>query len=159
MASTVLLTGASGYVGGRLLPLLEARGHTLRCLARRPEHLRARTGPGTEVVRGDVLDGDSLAAALRGVEQAYYLVHSMGTAGAFEAEDRRGAENFARAGRASGLRRIVYLGGLGEDEPGLSPHLRSRHEVGAILRASGVPTLELRASIVIGSGSLSFEMV
>ncbi len=159
MTGLILLTGASGYVGGRLLPALEARAHAVRCLARRPEHLDGRTGPGTEVVAGDVLDPDSLAAALKGVEVAYYLVHSMGSAGAFEDEDRRAAENFGRAARAAGVRRIVYLGGLGRSDPELSPHLRSRHEVGEVLRASGVPVLELRASIVIGSGSLSFEMV
>ncbi len=159
MTGLILLTGASGYVGGRLLPALEARAHAVRCLARRPEHLDGRTGPGTEVVAGDVLDPDSLAAALAGVEVAYYLVHSMGSAGAFEDEDRRAAENFGRAARAAGVRRIVYLGGLGRSDPELSPHLRSRHEVGEVLRASGVQVLELRASIVIGSGSLSFEMV
>jgi uncharacterized protein YbjT (DUF2867 family) len=155
----VLLTGATGYVGGRLLPALEARGVRVRCLARRPEHLRHRVGPGTEVVQGDVLDPASLAHALRDVDVAYYLVHSMGSAGAFEAQDRRGAEHFGRAARTAGVRRIVYLGGLGEPDRALSPHLRSRHEVGDVLRASGVPVVELRASIVIGSGSLSFELV
>jgi len=159
MVRLVLLTGASGYVGGRLLPALEARGLAVRCLARRPAHLAGRMGPGTTVVAGDVLDPASLASALAGVEVAYYLVHSMGAADGFEEQDRRGAENFAHAARAAGVRRIVYLGGLGEAEPGLSPHLRSRHEVGDVLRASGVQVLELRASIVIGSGSLSFEMV
>ncbi len=115
--------------------------------------------PATEIVRGDVLDRGSLDAALTGIEVAYYLVHSMGAAEAFEASDRRGAENFGAAALAAGVRRIVYLGGLGEDRSDLSAHLRSRHEVGEILRASGVPVVELRASIVIGSGSLSFEMV
>ncbi len=159
MTGLVLLTGATGYVGGRLLAELEARGHTVRCLARRPEYLAGRTGPRTEVVRGDVLDQPSLELALRGVETAYYLVHSMGSTGDFEAEDRRGAEGFGRAAKACGVRRIVYLGGLGQAESELSPHLHSRHEVGELLRACGVPVVELRASIVIGSGSLSFEMV
>ena len=154
----ILVTGATGYVGGRLVAAFERKGVPVRCLARRPEHLRARVAPSTEVVQGDVLDRASLDAALAGVEVAYYLVHSMG-AEDFEADDRRGAENFGDAARAAGVRRIVYLGGLGEDQPDLSPHLRSRHEVGAILRRSGVPVVELRASIVIGSGSLSFEMV
>lgn len=154
----ILVTGATGYVGGRLVAAFERQGVPVRCLARRPEHLRARVAPSTEVVQGDVLDRASLDAALKGVEVAYYLVHSMG-AEDFEADDRRGAENFGAAARAAGVRRIVYLGGLGEDRPDLSPHLRSRHEVGAILRRSGVPVVELRASIVIGSGSLSFEMV
>jgi uncharacterized protein YbjT (DUF2867 family) len=155
----VLLTGASGYVGGRLLPALEARNVRVRVLARRPEHLGRRTGPHTEVVRGDVLDPFSLMRVMPGVDTAYYLVHSMGAAGGFEETDRVAAESFGRAARDAGVRRIVYLGGLGDAEQRLSPHLRSRHEVGEILRRSGVPTIELRASIVIGSGSLSFEMV
>ncbi len=159
MSGLVLLTGATGYVGGRLLAELEARGHAVRCLARRPGNLAGRTGPRTEVVGGDVLDPASLQRALRGVEAAYYLVHSMGSRGNFEDEDRRGAQAFGRAARDCGVRRIVYLGGLGEADDALSPHLRSRHEVGEVLGASGVPVLELRASIVIGSGSLSFEMV
>jgi uncharacterized protein YbjT (DUF2867 family) len=157
----VLLTGVSGYVGGRLLPRLEQRGLPVRCLARRPEFLSGRVGPTTEIVQGDVLRPESLAPALEGVHTAYYMVHSMGSAGSegFEARDRLGAENFARAARAAGVRRIVYLGGLGDEEGELSPHLRSRHEVGRVLRASGVPVIEFRASIVIGSGSFSFEML
>ena len=153
-----LVTGATGYVGGRLLRELAARGERVRCLARRPEFLEPRVAPGTEVVRGDVLQPESLAAAMAGVEVAYYLIHSMGSGRDFESEDRRGAHSFAAAAREAGVERIVYLGGLGH-EPGLSRHLRSRQEVGRILRESGVPTIELRASIVIGSGSLSFEMV
>ena len=155
----ILLTGATGYVGGRLLRRLEEQGCTVRCLARRPEFLQSHAGPQTELARGDVLDPASLKPALRGVDTAYYLVHSMGSAGNFEEQDRQAARNFAAAAREAGVRRIVYLGGLGEDVDELSPHLRSRHEVGDLLRASGVPVLEFRASIVIGSGSLSFEMV
>ena len=155
----VLVAGATGYVGGRLVPALERLGHRLRCLARRPEHLRHRVGPRTEVVRGDVLDPASLADAMRGVEVAYYLVHSMGARGPFEETDRTAAVNFGRAASAAGVRRIVYLGGLGDEAVPLSPHLRSRHEVGRVLRASRVQVIEFRASIVIGSGSLSFEMV
>lgn len=154
----VLLTGASGYVGGRLLAALESRGESVRCLARRPEYVEPRTGVGTEVVQGDLLEPDSLRKALAGTTHAYYLVHSMGAASDFAERDRRAAENFARAAREAGLSRIVYLGGLGGDSE-LSEHLESRQEVGRILRESGVPTLELRASIVIGSGSLSFELV
>jgi uncharacterized protein YbjT (DUF2867 family) len=153
-----LVTGASGYVGGRLVPELEKHGERVRCLARRPEYVRPRVGDETEVVRGDVLDAGSLHEAMDGVDTAYYLIHSMGSRGDFEGEDRRAAENFSAAARDSGVRRLVYLGGLGR-APGLSRHLRSRHEVGRILRESGVPTLELRAAIIIGSGSLSFEMV
>jgi uncharacterized protein YbjT (DUF2867 family) len=156
----LLLTGVSGYVGGRLLPRLEQRGFPVRCLARRPEFLAGRVGSKTEIVQGDVLCPETLAPAFEGVHTAYYMVHSMGSAGSegFEARDRLGAENFARAARAAGVRRIAYLGGLGEEEGELSPHLRSRHEVGRVLRASGVPVIEFRASIVIGSGSLSFEI-
>ena len=155
----ILLTGATGYVGGRLLPLLVADGWRVRCLARHPEHLSPRVPAGVEVEPGDLLDAASLGAAMQGVKAAFYLVHSMGATGDFETQDRLAAENFAAAARAAGVRRIVYLGGLGEDEPDLSAHLRSRHEVGARLRAYGVPVIEFRASIIIGSGSLSFEMI
>jgi uncharacterized protein YbjT (DUF2867 family) len=155
----VLLTGATGYVGGRLLQELQKAGHRVRCLARRPEFLRPRITPSTEIVAADILDPQSLNEALAGVDIAYYLVHSMGSGSAFEEMDRQGAENFAKAARLAGVRRIIYLGGLGNDDETLSPHLRSRHEVGEILRRSGVSVLELRASIVIGSGSLSFELI
>jgi uncharacterized protein YbjT (DUF2867 family) len=146
-------------VGGRLLPLLEAQGHHVRCLARRPDTLRARIGASSDIVEGDVLDEASLQKALSGIDTAYYLVHSMGATGSFEDADRRAATNFGRAAHAAGVSRIVYLGGLGRSEDALSSHLRSRQEVGRILRESGVTTLEFRASIVIGSGSLSFEMI
>jgi uncharacterized protein YbjT (DUF2867 family) len=154
---TILLTGATGYVGGRLLRLLERGGERVRCLARTPEAL-TRLGANTEVAKGDVLDLQSIRAAMRGVDTAYYLVHSMGSSGSFEREDRIAAQNFATVAREAGVRRIVYLGGLGSGAD-LSSHLASRQEVGRILRDSGVPTIELRASIVIGSGSLSFEMI
>ncbi len=158
-AQFVLLTGATGYVGGRLLPLLVQDGWRVRCLARRPEHLLPRVPAEVEVVPGDVLDAASLSAAMQGVDAAFYLVHSMGATGDFEVQDRLAADNFAAAARAAGVQRIIYLGGLGEDEPDLSAHLRSRHEVGERLRAHGVPVIEFRASIIIGSGSLSFEMI
>jgi uncharacterized protein YbjT (DUF2867 family) len=154
----ILLTGASGYVGGRLLHRLERSGRPLRCLARRPEELAARVADATEVLRGDLLEPESLPAALAGVDTAYYLVHSMGSGADFEERDRAAARNFAAAASAAGVRRIVYLGGLGSGDD-LSPHLRSRQEVGRILAVSGVQVIELRASIVIGSGSLSFEMI
>jgi uncharacterized protein YbjT (DUF2867 family) len=158
-ANRVLLTGATGYVGGRLLRALEGRGHRVRCLARKPEHLASRVASRTEVVAGDVVSGEGLPEALSDVETAYYLVHSMGSAGGFEEEDRQAAKNFGAAARAAGVQRIVYLGGLADESEELSPHLRSRIEVGRLLRGSGVPVIELRASIVIGSGSLSFEMI
>jgi uncharacterized protein YbjT (DUF2867 family) len=154
----ILLTGATGYVGGRLLTALVATGHQVRCLARRPEALQHRAGPRVEVVAGDVQDPTSLGRALDGCTAAYYLVHSMGVARGFEETDRRAAVSFGQAARTAGVRRIIYLGGLGAGTA-LSPHLASRQEVGRILADSEVPTLEFRASIVIGSGSLSFEMI
>lgn len=158
-APRILLTGGTGYVGGRLLRALEERGEAVRCLARDPRTLASKVGEGTTAVQGDVLTGEGLAAACEGVETAYYLVHSMGAKGSFEEEDRRAAANFAAAAKEAGVARIVYLGGLGDEREDLSPHLRSRHEVGRVLASTGVPTVEFRASIVIGSGSLSFEMV
>ncbi len=155
----ILVTGATGYIGGRLLPLLSAGGWHVRCLARRPDNLVSRVPATVEVKRGDLLDADSLRAALTGVEAAFYLVHSMGATGNFEEQDRQAARNFGVAASASGVKRIIYLGGLAEEDQHLSPHLRSRHEVGKTLRQSGVPVIELRASIIIGSGSLSFEMI
>ncbi len=156
----ILLTGGSGYVGGRLIPLLGKQGVRLRCLARSPEKMRSRARPGTEIVQGDVLDPALLDPALRGVHTAYYLVHLMAGSEDFEKEDRHAATNFAQAAKTAGAKRIIYLGGLGDDaDPSLSPHLRSRHEVGTILRDSGVETVELRASLVIGTGSLSFDLV
>ncbi|HEU5212024.1 MAG TPA: SDR family oxidoreductase [Gaiellaceae bacterium] len=154
----VLLTGATGYVGGRLLRKLEASGRPVRCMVRRPETLSGRAAEQTEVVYGDVLEPDSLDEALAGVTTAYYLVHSMAASGPFARADRRGAENFADAARRSGVSRIIYLGGLGAEHD-VSTHLESRHEVGRILRESGVQTIEFRASIIIGSGSASFEIV
>ena len=155
----LLLTGASGYIGGRLLKALETAGWHVRCIARRPEFIKSRVASTTEVVKADCLDRGSLASAMVGVHTAYYFVHSMGSPGKFEEEDRRAAQNFTEAAREQGVRRIVYLGGLGEHGQKLSAHLRSRHEVADILRSTGVPTVEFRASIVIGSGSISFEMI
>lgn len=156
----VLLTGATGYVGARLLPLLEQQPIRLRGLARNPDKLQSQVDDATEIVSGDVLNVQSLEQALEGVQTAYYLVHLMSGSVDFQKADRQAAINFGQAARDSGVRRIIYLGGLGDDrDPKLSPHLRSRHEVGQILRDSGVETIEFRASMVIGAGSLSYELM
>jgi len=155
----VLLTGATGYVGRRLLEGLLAEGHRVRCLVRRPDAVDEETQRGAEVVAGDVLDPSSLGAAMQAVDTAYYLVHSMAGGRGFEERDREAAVNFARAARDAGVRRIIYLGALADEAGPLSRHLRSRLEVGRVLRDSGVPTTEFRASIVIGVGSLSFEIM
>lgn len=158
MTGAILLTGATGYVGGRLLSLLQ-QDIRVRCLTRRPDALRHRVLDTAEVVQGDVLDPDTLPAAFEGVETAYYLVHSMGDNCDFETQDRVAADNFAKAANAAGVGRLIYLGGLGNPDEKLSKHLRSRQEVGDVLRANHPQVIEFRASIVIGSGSLSFEMI
>jgi uncharacterized protein YbjT (DUF2867 family) len=156
----VLLTGGTGYVAGRLIPLLEKKGVVLRCLARKPDKLSPCVAASTEVVTGDVLDSASIQRAMQGVHTAYYLVHLMSGSKDFEKDDRQAAMNFAQVAKEAGVERLIYLGGLGDDaDPKLSPHLRSRHEVGKILRDSGVETIEFRASMVIGSGSGSFDLV
>ncbi|MET8690712.1 SDR family oxidoreductase [Streptomyces sp. NPDC004732] len=159
----VLVTGATGYIGGRLVPELLAAGHRVRCLARSPEKLRDHPWAGqAQVVRGDVTDARSLAAAFEGIEVAYYLVHALNTGAGFEDTDRRAARTFAEQAEAAGVRRIVYLGGLtpaGVAERELSAHLRSRAEVGRIFLDSKVPSAVLRAAVIIGSGSASFEML
>jgi uncharacterized protein YbjT (DUF2867 family) len=155
----IMLTGATGYVGGRLLKILEHRGYCVRCMARRPDILTSKVSTSTQVVEGNVLDINSLQVALKGVRVAYYLIHSMSSEGSFEEIDRKAAHNFGEVAKAAGVERIIYLGGLGNDEDDLSPHLRSRQEVGNILRQSGIPLVEFRASIVIGSGSLSFQLI
>ena len=158
MNAPVLLTGASGYIGGRLLRWFEDGGRPVRCLVRQPGRLHT-TAPTTEIAQGDCLDEASLDRALVGVQYAYYLVHSMGRGSNFADVDRRAAETFARAARRASVRRIIYLGGLTDEASSLSDHLKSRVETGEILRASGVPVIEFRASVVIGAGSLSFEMI
>src|SRR4051794_29139971 len=155
-----LVTGATGYIGGRLAPRLLDAGHTVRCLSRSAARLRdAPWADRVEVVEGDLTDAESLTRAMAGVEIAYFLVHSLGRPD-FVQLDRRAAENFAAAARAAGVQRIVYLGGpeppAGEKP---SPPLRSRAEVARILLDSGVPTAVLRAPVIIGSGSASFEML
>jgi uncharacterized protein YbjT (DUF2867 family) len=157
-AGRVLLTGATGYVGGRLLVELEKRGVPLRCLVRREGALVRRVSASTEIALGDALDGEAVARALAGVRAAYYLIHSMGAGEDFAEKDRQAARIFGSAAREAGVARIIYLGGFGGGGR-TSEHLESRRETGEILRASGVPVVWFEASIVIGSGSLSFEMI
>jgi len=158
MPGLILLTGASGYIGSRLLRVLEEGGCAVRCLASQPARVVTRR-KSTEVVLGDCLDETSLTAAMRGVDQAFYLVHSMAAGSGFTALDRIAAANFGRAAARAGVGRIIYLGGLGDDRAPLSAHLQSRVETGRALRESGVPVVEFRASIVIGAASVSFEMI
>jgi uncharacterized protein YbjT (DUF2867 family) len=156
----VLVTGATGYVGGRLIPRLLARGYRVRVLVRDPDRLAGRSWrEQVEVAVGDVLDPATLPAALDGVEAAYYLIHSMSSHADFAQRDRRAARTFAKAAAAQGVTSIIYLGGLGQSETGLSEHLRSRQETGVALREAGVPVTEFRASILVGAGSVSFEMI
>ncbi|HEY2523244.1 MAG TPA: SDR family oxidoreductase [Streptosporangiaceae bacterium] len=156
-----LVTGATGYIGGRLVPELLEAGGTVRCMARDPGKLADRPwSDDVEVAKADVTDPAALRAALDGCDVAYYLIHSLGTGASFERRDRDAARTFAGAARAAGVRRIVYLGGMLSGQEGdLSPHLRSRAQVGDILLDSGVPTAALQAAVIIGSGSASFEIL
>lgn len=155
----IAVTGATGYIGGRLVPRLLSEGHEVVCLARNPGKLDDRPWRDEVEVRAcDVLDSDQVDAALTGTDVAYYLVHSMGSADDFADADRTAAANFASSAAANGLQRIIYLGGLGSDDQ-LSTHLASRQEVGNTLAAGPIPVTELRAAVVIGSGSVSFEML
>ncbi|WP_166612537.1 SDR family oxidoreductase [Kineococcus indalonis] len=155
-----LVTGVSGYIGGRLVPELLAAGFRVRAVARRPEALRDRPWIGrVEVVGADASDADAVRAALEGVDVAYYLIHAMSSGAAFSAKDRRTARTFARAATAQRVGRVVYLGGLYPEGEELSTHMESRREVGEILLDSPVPTTVLRAAVILGSGSASFEMM
>ena len=156
----ILVTGATGYVGGRLVPRLLAAGFRVRCLVRDPSRLQGREWlERVEVVKGDMLQPESLVAAMRDIRVIYYLVHSLGGGSDFLERDLVAARNCAAAARAAGVERMVYLGGLGDPQANLSPHLRSRQETGAALREAGVPVTEFRAAVIVGSGSLSFEMI
>ena len=157
----ILVTGATGYIGGRLVPVLLGAGHDVRCLVRDPGRIEGRF-EGAEIARGDLFDADALAASLHDCDVAYYLVHSMSDDRRdFTQRDREAARLFGAAAATAGVQRIIFLGGLGTDGNGenLSKHLKSRHEVGNELRAGGVPVTEFRAAIIVGSGSVSFEML
>ncbi|MEV0588613.1 SDR family oxidoreductase [Nonomuraea sp. NPDC050310] len=154
-----LVTGATGYIGGRLVPELLEAGHRVRCMVRSPGRLRDLPWAGrTEIATADALDPEATRAAMEGVEVAYYLIHTMGGGKGFAGADREAARVFAAAAQAAGVRRIVYLGGL-SGEGALSPHLRSRAEVARIFLDAPVPAVVLRAAVIIGSGSASFEML
>lgn len=157
--TTILVTGATGYIGGRLAPRLVEQGFAVRALARDPRRLGTLAAAGVACVAGDVLEPESLGPALLGVAVAYYLIHSMEAGPDFAARDREAAANFAAACAAAGVQRIIYLGGLGRAGPSLSKHLASRQEVGDVLRAGPVPVTELRAAIIVGAGSASFEII
>lgn len=151
--STVLVTGATGFIGARLVPALIDAGHTVRAMTRNPERY---DGPG-EPVGADVADPASLATALDGVDVAVYLVHSLDDAD-FERKDADAARNFSRACADAGVKQIIYMGGLGADDGNLSAHLRSRREVEGLLGTDGVPVTTLRAAIVVGHGGISWEL-
>jgi uncharacterized protein YbjT (DUF2867 family) len=156
----ILVAGATGYVGGRLVPRLLEAGYRVRCLVRRPTDLRNQLWrPLVECVQGDVLLSETLPAAMQGVTAVYYLVHSMGSGKDFETQDLVAARYCTMAAKGQGVQRIIYLGGLGDPAAQLSAHLRSRHDTGNALREAGVPVTEFRAAVVIGSGSLSFELI
>ena len=156
---TILVTGATGYIGGRLVPRLLEEQRRVRVLVRNRERVRSRPWSGqVEVAVGDVLDPATLSEALEGVDTAYYLVHSMGSGPGFHELDVEAAHTFGQAAAEAGVGHVIYLGGLGSGA-NLSPHLRSRQECGLALRASGVAVTEFRAAVVVGAGSISFEMI
>ncbi|MCY3782996.1 MAG: SDR family oxidoreductase [Chloroflexi bacterium] len=157
---TILVTGATGYIGGRLVPRLVGSGCRVRVLVRSRSRVAARAWQSqVEVAVGDVLDAQALSEALAGVDTAYYLVHSMSSGADFHERDMQAARAFGRAAKAAGVNRIIYLGGLGDPASRLSHHLRSRQSTGQALREGGVPVTEFRAAVIVGAGSISFEMI
>jgi uncharacterized protein YbjT (DUF2867 family) len=156
----ILVTGATGYVGGRLVPKLLESGYRVRVLVRDAARLDGRSWINeVQVSVGDVLKPETLTDAMQDVHAAYYMIHSMMDSQEFHQRDVIAAKNFGKAASAAGVKRIIYLGGLGEPETDLSEHLRSRQQTGETLRESGIPVTEFRAAIVVGSGSISFEMI
>ncbi|MBU2530322.1 MAG: NAD(P)H-binding protein, partial [Elusimicrobia bacterium] len=156
----ILVTGATGYIGGRLVPRLLEKGYKVRCLARHQEHLNGKPwAQETEIIKGDILTGEGLNSAFRNIDAAFYLVHSMADTPNFEKSEEKSANNFIKVAKANDVKRIVYMGGLGDKSSKLSRHLKSRHRVGDILRSAGIKTTEFRAAIIVGSGSVSFEMI
>ncbi len=157
---TILVTGASGYIASRLIPRLLEAGYRVRCLARQPERLRQRRWfPQVETVAGDLTRPETLAAALEGVETCYYLVHSMAAGRGYERLDLQSARNFGQAAKKAAVEHIIYLGGLADEREKLAPHLKSRIESGAALREAGIPVTEFRVGVIVGPGSVSFEMI
>lgn len=156
----VLVTGVTGYIGGRLVPQLLEAGYQVRVLVRDQNRLQGRSWlDQVEVIEGDVLKPDSLLTVMSGVSTAYYFIHSMSDSSDFDKRDIQAARNFGQAARAQGVGQIIYLGGLGDPQTNLSKHLRSRQQTGQALSESGVPVTEFRAAVVVGSGSVSFEMI
>ena len=160
MIKTILIAGATGYIGGRLAPRLIEKGYKVRCLARHPSHIKGKPwAKDAEILKGDILKGEGLSSAFKNIDAAFYLVHSMADTPDFEKLEEISANNFAKAAKENNVKRIVYMGGLGDNSAKLSRHLKSRHKVGDLLRSSSISITEFRAAIIVGSGSVSFEMI
>ena len=160
MSKNILVTGSTGYIASRLIPQLLERGHRVRALARHPHRLRSRSWYGQiDIFHGDVMVSASLAPALKDVHTAYYLVHNMSSGSGYTKLEIQGARNFVSAAEEAGVQHIIYLGGLADHRQSIAPHLSSRIETGASLRQGRVPVTEFRAGVIVGSGSISFEMI